>query len=66
VDESAERSVRSPTAFDPRIVAEALHDDAVADIAALLDELQHVLTVIRAEPDRVARLSSDQPSITTS
>lgn len=46
------------------IVAEALHDDAVADIAALLDELQHVLTGVRAEPDMVARLSSDQPSIT--
>ena len=48
------------------IVAEALHDDAVADVAALLDELQRVLIVVRAEPDRVARLSSDQPSITTS
>ena len=46
------------------IVAEALHDDAVADVAALLDELQHVLIAVRAEPDRVARLSSDQPSIT--
>ncbi len=48
------------------IVAEALHDDAVADVAALLDELQRVLSVVGAEPDRVARLSSDQPSISTS
>jgi DNA/RNA-binding domain of Phe-tRNA-synthetase-like protein len=48
------------------IVAEALHDDAVADVAALLDELQDVLRVVRAEPVRVARLSSHQPSIMTS
>jgi hypothetical protein len=43
-----------------------LHDDAVADVAALLDELQRVLTVVRAEPERVARLSSDEPAITIS
>ena len=48
------------------VVAEALHDDAVADVAALLDELQDALTVVRAAPDTVAQLSSDQPSITTS
>lgn len=48
------------------IVAEALHDDAVADVAALIDELQRVLTVVRAQPERVAQLSSDQPAITTS
>jgi DNA/RNA-binding domain of Phe-tRNA-synthetase-like protein len=48
------------------IVAEALHDDAVADVAALLDELRRVLTVVRAEPERVAQLSSGQPAITTS
>ena len=55
-----------PDSVRALIVAEALHDDAVADVAALLDELQRVLTVVRAEPERVARLSSDQPAITTS
>ena len=63
--QSALSAVRSDTAR-ALIVAEALHDDAVADVAALLDELQDALTVVRAAPDRVARLSSDQPSITTS
>jgi DNA/RNA-binding domain of Phe-tRNA-synthetase-like protein len=63
--QSALSAVR-PDSARALIVAEALHDNAVADVAALLDELQHVLTVVRAEPDRVASLSSDQPSITTS
>ena len=63
--QSALSAVR-PDTTRALIVAEALHDDAVADVAALLDELQQVLTVVQAEPDRVARLSKDQPSITTS
>jgi len=63
--QSALSAVR-PDSVRALIVAEALHDDAVADVAALLDELQRVLTVVRAEPERVARLSSDQPAITTS
>jgi DNA/RNA-binding domain of Phe-tRNA-synthetase-like protein len=63
--QSALSAVR-PESARALIVAEALHDGAVADVAALLDELQHVLTVVRAEPVRVARLSSYQPSITTS
>jgi DNA/RNA-binding domain of Phe-tRNA-synthetase-like protein len=63
--QSALSAVR-PDSARALIVAEALHDNAVADVAALLDELQHVLTVVRAEPDRVALLSSDQPSFTTS
>jgi DNA/RNA-binding domain of Phe-tRNA-synthetase-like protein len=63
--QSALSAVRSDTAR-ALIVAEALHHDAVADVAALLDELQDALTVVRAAPDTVARLSSDQPSITTS
>ena len=63
--QSARSAVRRDSAR-VLIVAEALHDDAAADVAALLDELEHVLTVVRAEPDRVARLSSDQPSITIS
>jgi DNA/RNA-binding domain of Phe-tRNA-synthetase-like protein len=63
--QSALSAVR-PDSVRALIVAEALHDDAVVDVAALLDELQRVLTVVRAEPERVARLSSDQPAITTS
>jgi DNA/RNA-binding domain of Phe-tRNA-synthetase-like protein len=63
--QSALSAVR-PDSNRALIVAEALHDDAVADVAALLDELQQVLAVVQAEPDRVARLSKDQPSITTS
>jgi DNA/RNA-binding domain of Phe-tRNA-synthetase-like protein len=63
--QSALSAVRSDTAR-ALVVAEALHDDAVADVAALLDELQDALTVVRAAPDTVAQLSSDQPSITTS
>jgi DNA/RNA-binding domain of Phe-tRNA-synthetase-like protein len=63
--QSALSAVR-PDSVRALIVAEALHDDAVADVAALLDELQRVLTVVRAEPERVARLSSDEPAITTS
>jgi DNA/RNA-binding domain of Phe-tRNA-synthetase-like protein len=59
-------SAVGPDSVRALIVAEALHDDAVADVAALLDELQRVLTVVRAEPERVARLSSDEPAITTS
>jgi DNA/RNA-binding domain of Phe-tRNA-synthetase-like protein len=59
-------SAVGPNSVRALIVAEALHDDAVADVAALLDELQRVLTVVRAEPERVARLSSDEPAITTS
>jgi DNA/RNA-binding domain of Phe-tRNA-synthetase-like protein len=59
-------SAVGPDSVRALIVAEALHDDAVADVAALLDELQRVLTVVRAEPERVARLSRDQPAITTS
>jgi DNA/RNA-binding domain of Phe-tRNA-synthetase-like protein len=59
-------SAVGPDSVRALIVAEALHDDAVADVAALLDELQRVLTVVRAEPERVVRLSSDQPAITTS
>ena len=59
-------SAVGPDSVRALIVAEALHDDAVADVAALLDELQSVLTVVRAEPERVARLSRDQPAITTS
>ena len=62
--QSALSAVRSDTAR-ALVVAEALHDDAVADVAALLDELQDALTVVRAAPDTVAQLSSDQPSITT-
>ena len=63
--QSALSAVR-PDSTRALIVAEALHDDAVADVAALLDELQQVLAVVQAAPDRVARLSKDQPSITTS
>jgi DNA/RNA-binding domain of Phe-tRNA-synthetase-like protein len=63
--QSALSAVR-PDSVRALIVAEAFHDDAVADVTALLDELQRVLTVVRAEPERVARLSSDQPAITTS
>jgi DNA/RNA-binding domain of Phe-tRNA-synthetase-like protein len=63
--QSALSAVR-PDSTRALIVAEALHDDAVADVTALLDELQHALTVVWAEPGRVARLSSEQPSITTS
>lgn len=63
--QSALSAVR-PDSTRALIVAEALHDDAVADVAALLDDLQQVLAVVQAEPDRVARLSIDQPSITTS
>ena len=63
--QSALSAVR-PDSTRALIVAEALHDNAVADVAALLDELQHVLTVVRAEPKSVARLSSEQPSLTTS
>jgi DNA/RNA-binding domain of Phe-tRNA-synthetase-like protein len=59
-------SAVGPNSVRALIVAEALHDDAVADVAALLDELQRVLTVVRAEPERVARQSSDEPAITTS
>jgi DNA/RNA-binding domain of Phe-tRNA-synthetase-like protein len=59
-------SAVGPDSVRALIVAEALHDDAVADVAALLDELQRVLTVVRAEPERVARLSSDEPAITIS
>ena len=59
-------SAVGPNSVRALIVAEALRDDAVADVAALLDELQRVLTVVRAEPERVARLSSDEPAITTS
>lgn len=63
--QSALSAVRPDTAR-ALIIGEALHDDGAADVARLLDELQHVLSVVRAEPDRVARLSSDQPSITIS
>jgi DNA/RNA-binding domain of Phe-tRNA-synthetase-like protein len=63
--QSALSAVR-PDSTRALIVAEALHDDAVADVEALLDELQHVLTDVWAEPERVTRLSSEQPSITTS
>jgi DNA/RNA-binding domain of Phe-tRNA-synthetase-like protein len=63
--QSALSAVR-PDSTRALIVAEALHDNAAADVAALLEEMQHVLTVVRAEPKRVARLSSEQPSITTS
>ena len=63
--QSALSAVR-PDSARALIIAEALHDDAVADVAALLDDVLYVLTVIRAEPDRVARLSRDQPCITTS
>jgi DNA/RNA-binding domain of Phe-tRNA-synthetase-like protein len=63
--QSALSAVR-PDSTRALIVAEALHEDAVADVTALLDELQHAVTVVWAEPDRVARLSSEQPSITTS
>lgn len=63
--QSALSAVR-PDSARALIVAEALHDDAAADVAALLDELQQVLTVVQAEPFGVARLSKDQPSIMTS
>lgn len=63
--QSALSAVR-PESTRALIVAEALHDNAVADVAALLEEMQDVLTVVRAEPKSVARLSSEQPSITTS
>ena len=63
--QSALSAVR-PDSTRALIVAEALHDNAAADVAALLEEMQHVLTVVRAEPKRVALLSSEQPSITTS
>jgi DNA/RNA-binding domain of Phe-tRNA-synthetase-like protein len=62
--QSALSAVR-PDSTRALIVVEALHDNAVADVAALLDELQHVLTDVWAEPERVTRLSSEQPSITT-
>ena len=62
--QSALSAVR-PDSTRALIVAEALHDNAVADVGALLEELQHVLTVVWAEPKRVAQLSSGQPSITT-
>jgi DNA/RNA-binding domain of Phe-tRNA-synthetase-like protein len=62
--QSALSAVR-PDSARALIIAEAMHDDAVADVEALLDELQPVLTVVRAEPVTVARLSNDQPSITT-
>jgi DNA/RNA-binding domain of Phe-tRNA-synthetase-like protein len=63
--QSALSAVR-PDSARALIVAEALHENAVADVAALLEEMQHVVTLVRAEPKRVARLSSEQPSITTS
>ncbi|HEY9471420.1 MAG TPA: phenylalanine--tRNA ligase beta subunit-related protein [Propionibacteriaceae bacterium] len=63
--QSALSAVRPDTAR-ALIIGEALHDDGAADVAGLLDELQNVLSVVRAEPDRVARLSSDQPAITIS
>jgi DNA/RNA-binding domain of Phe-tRNA-synthetase-like protein len=63
--QSALSAVR-PDSRRALIVAEALHDNAVADVAALLEEMQQVLTVVRAEPKGVARLSSEQPSLTTS